>query len=66
MGKNAYLLTKLQLNDVEKAVDQATPDYALGNEDSPRFTRREYSPYRSSLLTYTSRSPQPLDLQVLL
>jgi hypothetical protein len=29
MGKNAYLFTELQLNDVEKAVDQATPDYAL-------------------------------------
>jgi hypothetical protein len=29
MGKNAYLLTKLQLNNVAKAVDQATPHYAL-------------------------------------
>jgi hypothetical protein len=35
MGKNAYLLTKLQLNDVETAVDQATPDYALVMKNSP-------------------------------
>jgi hypothetical protein len=29
MGKKAHLSTKLQPNDVEKAVDQAAPDYAL-------------------------------------